>query len=61
MSLLLAADTIDGSQKPLDVLEPEIIYEPSWDNAFALLVQKTFYGDDLRWLTKYRVPDDVRS
>jgi hypothetical protein len=37
-----------------------MIYNPSWDNALALLVQKTIYDESLRRLTKYYIPDNVK-
>jgi len=42
------------------VLDAEIVYDPSWDNAIGLLVQKTMYHDQVRGLHKFSFPDDVQ-
>lgn len=47
-------------EKPLDVRAPEIVYDPSWDSALALVVQKTMYDDQLRGLMRYHIPEGVQ-
>ncbi|KAF3074338.1 hypothetical protein CFAM422_003741 [Trichoderma lentiforme] len=47
-------------EKPLDVRAPEIVYDPSWDSALALVVQKTMYDDQLRGLRRYHIPEGVQ-
>ncbi|PON30792.1 hypothetical protein TGAM01_v200212 [Trichoderma gamsii] len=47
-------------EKPLDVRAPEIVYDPSWDSALALVVQKTMYDDQLRRLRRYHIPEGVQ-
>ncbi|KAL7952271.1 hypothetical protein V8C34DRAFT_299683 [Trichoderma compactum] len=46
--------------KPLDVRAPEIVYDPSWDSALALLVQKSMYDNQLRGLRRYHIPEGVQ-
>jgi hypothetical protein len=37
-----------------------MIYKPSWDNTLALIIQKTIYDEDLRYLRKYYIPDNIQ-